>query len=221
VVLLGTAVAPGVASAHHPVVTGTTSCRVDSWTVTWTARADADRNLNWKINAPAGYAPSGFHDDQTPFTRTATYPGTQASAVEMVTAEWSNGEIESASGKIDRPPLCPVDTTTTTTQPEVTTTTTQPEVTTTTTQPEVTTTTGPAATTTVVPQLVTTTVSVGQAGPTSTVEQSSGAATTTDPVGGQLPATGAGRDSVTIVVIALTLIGIGAVMLRLASKPSS
>jgi LPXTG-motif cell wall-anchored protein len=138
----------------------------------------------------------------------------------MVTAEWSNGEIESASGKIDRPPLCPVDTTTTTTQPEVTTTTTtQPEVTTT--QPEVTTTTGPAATTTVVPQLVTTTASVGQAGPTSTVEQSSGAATTTDPVGGQLPATGAGRDSATIVVIALTLIGIGAVMLRLASKPSS
>jgi LPXTG-motif cell wall-anchored protein len=66
----------------------------------------------------------------------------------------------------------------------------------------------------------TTTTVVGQGGPTSTVDQSSGAATTTttDPIGGTLPATGNGDRTVNLTVIALTLIGIGAVMLRLSSK---
>jgi LPXTG-motif cell wall-anchored protein len=36
--------------------------------------------------------------------------------------------------------------------------------------------------------------------------------------GGQLPATG--RGSLNLAIIALTLVGIGAVMLRLTSKPS-
>ena len=75
-------------------------------------------------------------------------------------------------------------------------------------------------TTTTVDQLTptTTTPSVGQEGPTSTVDQSSGAATTTDPIGGTLPATGNSGRTVNLTVIALTLIGIGAVMLRLAAK---
>jgi LPXTG-motif cell wall-anchored protein len=60
--------------------------------------------------------------------------------------------------------------------------------------------------------------SVAQEGPTSSVDQSGGAATTTDPAGGTLPATGGSSTNLT--VIALTLIGIGAVMLRLTSKPT-
>ena len=66
----------------------------------------------------------------------------------------------------------------------------------------------------------TTTTLVGQEGPTSTVDQSSGAATTTDPIGRTLPATGNGGRTANLTVIALTLVGIGAVMLRLASKPN-
>ena len=73
-------------------------------------------------------------------------------------------------------------------------------------------------TTTTTTRDATTTV-VGQEGPTSTVDQSSGAATTTtNPIGGTLPATGNGGRTVNLTVIALTLIGIGAVMLRLSSK---
>jgi hypothetical protein len=190
VVLLGVAVAPGVASAHHPILSGTTSCRTDAWTVRWTATADADRNLTWSITSPGGYSPSGFQDDQAAFTRTDTYPGTQASAVETVTAEWSNRSTASATATVDRPPLCEVATTPTTT------TTTSPETTTTTNAPETT---------------------VSQAGPTSTVGQSEGESTNVGG-GGQLPATGGG--SLNLTIIALTLIGIGAVMLRLTSKPA-
>ncbi len=211
VVLFGVAVAPGVASAHHPILSGTTSCRTDAWTVTWTATADADRDLTWSITSPGGYSPSGIQDDQTAFTRTDAYPGTQASAAETVTAEWSNGNTAPATATVDRPPLCEVATTTTTT------TTTLPETTTTTTiAPETTTSVAEENSTTPTTPLATTT-SVMQAGPTSTVGQSAGASTT---VGGngQLAATGGG--SLNLTIIALTLIGIGAVMLRLTSKPA-
>ena len=83
-------------------------------------------------------------------------------------------------------------------------------------------TTEPGVTTTVEQLMPTTTTTtlVGQEGPTSTVDQSSGAATTTDPIGRTLPATGNGGRTANLTVIALTLIGIGAVMLRLASKPN-
>jgi LPXTG-motif cell wall-anchored protein len=224
VVLFGIAIAPGVASAHHPLVSGTTQCRVDSWSVTWTARADETRGLTWRITSPSGYAPSGFQADSAAFTRTATYPGTQTSATETVGAQWSNGSTGSSSGTVQRPPLCPTTTTTTTTTtapPTTTTTTTAP--TTTTTPGETTTTlagetsTTIAGPTTTVEQAGPTTSSVGQQGPTSSVDQSSGAATT---VGGSLPATGTGDDTAALVVLALTLIGIGAVMLRLTSKPT-
>ena len=210
VVLFGVAVAPGVASAHHPILSGTTSCRTDAWTVTWEATADADRDMTWSITSPGGYSPSGFQDDQTEFTRTDTYPGTQASAVETVTAEWSNSSTASATATVDRPPLCEVATITTptTTLPETTTTTINaPETTTSVAEEDSTTVTTPLATTT----------TVSQAGPTSTVGQTA-AASTTVAGGGQLPATGGG--SLNLTVIALTLIGIGAVMLRLTSKPA-
>ena len=210
VVLFGVAVAPGVASAHHPILSGTTSCRTDAWTVTWTATADADRNMTWSITSPGGYSPSGFQDDQAEFTRTDTYPGTQTSAVETVTAEWSNSNIASATATVDRPPLCDVATTTTTT------TTTLPETTTTTTNaPETTTTVAEEDSTTATTPLATTTT-VSQAGPTSTVGQSAAASTTVGD-GGQLPATGGG--SLNLTILALTLFGIGAVMMRLTSKP--
>jgi LPXTG-motif cell wall-anchored protein len=231
VVLFGIAVAPGVASAHHPLVTGKTQCRNgESWSVTWTARADLDRTFTWQITSPTGYSPSGSQADELPFTRTASYTGLQAT--ESVSASWSNGATGSGSATVQRPNECATTTssststttttTTTTTQPTVTTATTQPTVTTATTQPTVTTTatTQPGVTTTV-EQAAPSTSLVGQAGPTSTVDQSSGAAaTTTDPIGRTLPATGNGNSSGNLVVIALTLIGVGAVMFRLASKPT-
>jgi LPXTG-motif cell wall-anchored protein len=211
VVLFGIAIVPGVASAHHPLVSGTTQCRVDSWSVTWTARADAARGFTWEITSPSGYSPTGSQSDALPFTRTATYPAGQESATENVSARWSNQATGSGSATVQRPPECTTTTTSTTTT-TTTTTTTQPEVTTT--QPEVTTT-QPEVTTTVAQ--TTPTSLVGQEGPTSTVDQSSGAATTTTvPVGRTLPATG--NSSTSLVVIALTMIGIGAVMLRLTTK---
>jgi LPXTG-motif cell wall-anchored protein len=221
VVGFGVAVAPGVVSAHHPILSGTTSCRTDAWTVTWTATSDADRNLTWSITAPSGYSPSGFQDDQTAFTRTATYPGTQASAVESVTAEWSNSKTASATATVDRPPLCEAATTTTTTPTATTPTTTLPETTTTTATtiaPETATSVAEDDMTTTTAPVATTTTSVSQAGPTSTVGQSAAASTTTVGGNGQLPATGSG--SLSLTTIALTLIGIGAVMLRLSSKPT-
>lgn len=222
VVGFGVAVAPGVASAHHPILSGTTSCRTDAWTVTWTATADADRNLNWSITSPSGYSPSGFQDDQTAFTRTATYPGTQASAVESVSAQWSNNNTAAASATVNRPPLCEAATTTTTTPTTTTPTTTLPETTTTTATtiaPETATSVAEDETTTTTTTTpLATTTSVSQAGPTSTVGQSAAASTTTVAGNGQLPATGSG--SLSLTAIALTLIGIGAVMLRLSSKPT-
>jgi LPXTG-motif cell wall-anchored protein len=215
------AIAPGVASAHHPIVSGATQCRTgDTWTVTWTARADADRAFTWQITSPSGYSPAGSQADELPFTRTASYPASQASATENVSALWSNNATGSGSATVDRPPLCdvPTTTTTTTTLPEVTTTTTQPAVTTTTIGSESSTTI--AEPTTTVEQAGPTTTAVGQSGPTSSVDQSSGAAATTSPIAGALPATGAGDGSLNLIVIALTLMGIGAVMLRLATRPT-
>jgi hypothetical protein len=216
VVLFGVAVAPGAASATSIVVSGATSCRVDTWTVTWTARADADRNLNWSITSPTNvYSPSGYQDDSLAFTRTATYLATEASATENVTGRWSNNTTGRGSATVARPPLCEESTTTTTT------TTTVPETTTTTTTLPVTTTSlGQQAPTTTTTQVATTTTQVGQQGATTTTQVGQQAATTTTVgPGGQLPATGGGG-SLNLTVIALTLIGIGVVMLRLVSKPS-
>jgi LPXTG-motif cell wall-anchored protein len=104
----------------------------------------------------------------------------------------------------------------TTTVPGSTTTTTVPD--TTTTEPGVSTTTTTTTTTT---EPGATTTAVDQAGPTSSVAQSSGdAGSTTDPVGSTLPATGPGDLSRNLTLIALLLIGVGAVMLRLRSRPA-
>jgi LPXTG-motif cell wall-anchored protein len=227
IVMFGIAIAPGVASAHHPLIAGSTQCRTgDTWSVTWTVRADAVRGFTWQITSPSGYSPSGSQADNLAFTRTVIYPATQASATETVSAKWSNNATGERSSTVQRPPLCSVDTTTTTTTTPDVTTTTLPDVTTTT-QPGVTTTTlgsdsstTTAAPTTTVEQAGPTTTAVGQSGPTSSVDQSSGAAATTSPIAGALPATGAGDGSLNLIVIALTLMGIGAVVLRLTSRPT-
>ena len=125
---------PAVASAHHPIVTGTTQCRVDTWSVTWTARADAARGYTWDVTT-AGFTPDGFQSDSLPFTRTVTYPASQTSATQSVSAVWSNQATGSGSATVARPPICeqPTTTTSSTTIPEETTTSTS--TTTTTTQP--------------------------------------------------------------------------------------
>ena len=71
---VGFLVWPSAASAHHPVLSQTTSrpCGVEQpWSGTFTARSDADWNKDWhsKWKLDAGsYSPySAWTDDQVPF----------------------------------------------------------------------------------------------------------------------------------------------------------
>lgn len=190
-----------VASAHHPILTGETDCQQDgSWKVTWVARADADRDLTWEITSPGSYAPSGSQDDSRPFRRQVTLPNSTESVTESIRALWSNQAGGSATATVTRPEECVV--------PETTTTTTLVVETTTTTVVDDTTTTSIVA---VAEPPVPTTVA-----PTSSISTEGAESTTTTPVSKTLPSTG--KNSVQWTVIALTFIGIGAVMLRLSSK---
>lgn len=234
--VFGTIAVQNTAFAHHPVVSGVTQCRTgDTWSVTWTARADADRDLTWRIISPAGYSPAGSQDDSLPFIRTASYPASQGSATETVVARWSNQVQDSRSATVQRPPLCEVPTTTTTSTTTTTTTsttTTVPETTTTTTEPA-TTTTQPGTTTTV-PVVTTTTQPVVTTAPPTTQPP---APTTTicttgvtndqgvcQPVGNEdttvppfIPVTGA-SDSLTLLLIAGMISGVGAIAIRIARR---
>ena len=222
VVLFGIAVAPGVASAHTPRVepncsglvvildnyeapatNNRVSITIDGAAQSFLFGPDFEQTFSW--SSTSNHTWSVFVDanltNGSPTEYDSTFSGTQVACVATTTTTTATTTTTTA------PP-----TTTTTVAP--TTTTTTPGATTTTLAGATTTTTG-APTTTVEQAGPTTTASVGQQGPTSSVNQSSGAATT---VGGSLPATGAGDDSASLIVVALTLIGIGGVMLRLTSK---
>lgn len=204
------------ASAHHPLVSGTTQCRTgDTWSVNWSASADAVRGLTWRILEPSGYAPAGSQADSASFTRTASYPVTQASATETVKAKWSNGVQDSRSATVQRPEPCVVDTTTTTTTTTTTvaptTTTTLPDTTTTTLPPAGSTTVPDAPTTTLMPDAPTTTaVAVGEP-PVPPTTASSAVVATTVPVRSALPATGPSEVARNIVIAAMVCLIIGAV----------
>jgi len=223
IVIACAAIAAGVglipaapALAHHPVVAGATQCRVDTWSVTWTARADVDRDLTWRITSPAGYAPAGSQGDDLAFTRTVTYPGTQASATETVSAAWSNQATGSNSATVARPPVCPVQTTTTTVPATTTTATTVPA----------TTTTAPAATTTTVGADPTTTIcttgvtnETGGCEPVGCCDEpTTTAAIVETTVAGTLPATGARSDARRNAGIAVALVLGGVAILRIARR---
>lgn len=211
-ITIGVGIAPDVADAHHPLVSGVAACRTgDTWNVTWTARADADRNLTWRIVSPDGYSPAGSQADELPFTRTATYPATQASASETVTARWSNQVQDTrTSAPVARPPVCDTPTTTTTT---------------TTVAPTTTTTTPPTTTVPDEPTTTTTVVAVGEPPvppeqpPTAQPEPVDPAPTPTTvaatSTGGALPATGA-THTITLLAAAAALIVIGRRLTRIA-----
>jgi LPXTG-motif cell wall-anchored protein len=213
VVLLGIGAAPGIASAHNA------SHNVGCGGISWSAQnydGGQTNSIVVRVDGAAVYSDASFGTTDTGSrTWTQTVDHTWSIVVDAPGSQYDYSR--SGTQVACQPPpttaATTTTTTTTTTQPEVTTT--QPEVTTT--QPEVTTTL-PGDTTTTVAASTSTTV-VSQAGPTTSVGQSSGVATTTVPVERTLPATGS-DSSTSLVVIALTTIGIGAVMLRFASKPS-
>jgi LPXTG-motif cell wall-anchored protein len=106
----GFIVAPAVASAHHPDVSGVATCNSNgSWSVTWTATPWEDHpDLQWQITSPSGYAPGGWQTASagSSFTRTVVVPASYASKSETVSAEWSNGGTGSRSATVARPSGC-------------------------------------------------------------------------------------------------------------------
>jgi LPXTG-motif cell wall-anchored protein len=96
----------GHALAHHPELTGSTTCRTagEPWTATWTAHADQTRGLTWQI---AGYTPAGPQADNIALQRSASYPEGQTSATETATASWSNGATGTRSATREAPAALP------------------------------------------------------------------------------------------------------------------
>jgi hypothetical protein len=154
----------GLASAHHPEISGVATCADANggYTVNWTVAADAVRGYTWVIDNVA-------KADSATFTYQTTHNLSGATASLTKSATWytgygTNKQVkkagpESRTGTVQKPNRCPVVTTTTTTTTAPPTTTTAPP--TTTTQPPTTTTappttTLPPVTTTTLPPVVTT-----------------------------------------------------------------
>jgi LPXTG-motif cell wall-anchored protein len=114
-------IAPNVASAHHPVISGVATC-VDTggWKITWTATSDAPtRGKTWKIKssdpsavwtAQSGTTPDGqgFIPESKTWSTSVTYPQSTASATMKVTAVWnpSVGDQTRTSASVARPADC-------------------------------------------------------------------------------------------------------------------
>jgi hypothetical protein len=130
----------GVASAHHPVAVGETTCLNDgTWTVTWTvgnSETTAGRTMTFdsaSVNgtpislSPGDVAPSGSA------TGTSTHDVATNSVTLDVTARWTYltpNVTASASATVVKPTDCVAPTTTTTTGAPTTTTTVAPTTTT-------------------------------------------------------------------------------------------
>ncbi len=116
--VVGIGMVPATALAHHPLISGTPTCPENgTWSVTWLVQPDVARqDATWQIVSPSGYSPSGSQVADQPFTRTVTYPESQAVAWEVVTAAWSDGSGGRRAASVTRPAECaPPETTTTTT----------------------------------------------------------------------------------------------------------
>jgi LPXTG-motif cell wall-anchored protein len=153
----------GVASAHHPIVDGQTSCMTgNTWTVHWTvsnSESIAGHTMTFDSAELDGasialrtesVAPSGS------VTWTSTHNSSQASTTLAVVGRWTYttpNVVVQASKTVARPDMCVVPTTTTTTEAPTTTT---EATTTTTTVPVTTTTEAPTTTTTAVHKTTTT-----------------------------------------------------------------
>lgn len=173
--------------AHHPVLSGSTSCPDENHLVTWTIGNSesaqvmtinsAIAELNGTTYAVTGYSTTVVGGGST--TGTTIVPGNLTGTITLtVNADWTDrfNTTRTTSVALEFP--CN-ETTTTTTVPEETTTTTAPEETTTTTVAETTTTTAPEETTTTTAPEETTT-----SGPVVTIE------TTTTTGGGGTDLTG-------------------------------
>ena len=234
--IAGMAMFAAPASAHHPLVSGATTCADDGWSVVWTVQPDASRPaLTWKVTSPDGYAPAGSQPavGDSRFTRTTSHPLDVGGVDETVTVVWSNGVVASGSAHVDRPDECRAGTTTTSTTSTTSTTTSTTLAPTTTVAPTTTT-----PTTTVAPATSTTSTTpvVGQnppPPPASTTTTTTATATTTvvaqeAPVptvagsstsgANQLPRTGNGPP-VGLTLLGAVLVLIGTVMLIRTRRP--
>src|SRR5262245_49800868 len=125
---IGIGVVTGEASAHHPEITGTTSCRPTEqspWTVQWSiqnSETDPQHVMHeeWStldggtfVNEPSpdDVPASGFA------TATSTHPASQTSATLTYRGVWRYDGVELGTDRsftVDRPPVCPDGSTTTT-----------------------------------------------------------------------------------------------------------
>jgi LPXTG-motif cell wall-anchored protein len=83
----------GIASAHHPNVTGEARCReTGSYEITWTAVSDdPGRGKTWSTSAPEVRGPA---NESESFTFITTAPGSATSASISVTASWAGGPYD-------------------------------------------------------------------------------------------------------------------------------
>lgn len=205
--------------AHHPVLSGETSCPNDDHLVTWTignSQADSPMTilqatavLDGTNYGVTGYASPVAASAST--TGTTTIPGDLTGTVRLsVRADWPDSFSTTRTFDVELDDPCPV-TTTTTTEPSTTTTTepstttTGPESTTTTTEPDSTTTTEPESTTTTLHDDTTTSST-----PDTTVGGGTGTPTSAGP-GSNLPRTGMNATDWTLV--GLAAISAGGLML--------
>lgn len=190
----------GIASGHHPVIEGKTTCAAPdgSYTTDWTLKADVVRGLNWTIDGVT-------KADNKSFTFTTSHNLSGPAPSLTKSAFWSNGVgPETRTKTLTKPASCPVVTTTTV---AATTTTAAP---TTTTTVKATTTTVAAPTTTVAAPTTTTATTVPPtAPPTTTVvsEERPPRTTVFDPPN-QIPATGSGSPTILALAVLLTVVGV-------------
>ena len=232
--VVGIGMVPATALAHHPLISGTPTCPENgTWSVTWLVQPDVARqDATWQIVSPSGYSPSGSQVADQPFTRTVTYPESQAVAWEVVTAAWSDGSGGRRAASVTRPAECAppeTTTTTTTTLPPPTTappTTTPPTTAPPTTAPPTTappTTEGPGTTEPGQPETTTTTTTTSTSLPTDTGGGGSTPTGGTPDNGGptgDLPQTGSDLTA-NLLTIAIVLMTVGGLIWVRASGKSS
>lgn len=192
----------GVASAHHPVAAGETTCLDDgTWTVTWTVgnSETADGRIMTFDSASVDGVPISLSPGSVAPGDSATGTSTHAAATNSVTldvtARWTYitpNVTASASATVVKPADCIAPSTTTTVAP--------------------TTTTVAPTTTTTAPQAVGTTVSSAAAAADSAARMDTPQVEAVEAVAQELPATGAVSVPILVGGVSLVLAGMGVVL---------
>jgi LPXTG-motif cell wall-anchored protein len=88
----GVLVIPQTAAAHKPVISGSTQCADNGWSVDWTVAPSADHpDLVWQIRRPSSaYSPDGGQASNisSSFTRTTFHSLDTTSVTETAWADW-------------------------------------------------------------------------------------------------------------------------------------